>query len=78
MSPKLRLRQRLHVLMNMVMAFVIMILLAQLWLFTVTLDAMETRSASSTVVLSALFCSFLASAAVWWLIGFFLKAEANH
>ena len=62
----------------MVMAFVIMILLAQLWLFTVTLDAMETRGASAQVAVAALLCSFMGCAAVWSLIGFFLRAEENQ
>jgi hypothetical protein len=59
----------------MVMAFVVIILLAQLWLFTVTLDAMETRGASSQVAITALVCSFFGSAAVWGLIRLFVKAE---
>jgi len=50
------------------MAFVVMILLAQLWLFTVTLDAMESRGASMTVAIAALFFSFLGCAGVWALI----------
>jgi hypothetical protein len=75
MSPKVRLRQRLRVVLNMVMAFVVMILLAQLWLFTVTLDAMETRGASVQVAIAALFCSLVGCAAVWVLIRFFLKSE---
>ena len=78
MSPKLRLRQRIRVLMHMVMAFVIMILLAQLWLFTVTLDAMETRGASPQVVIAALVCSFMGCAAVWGLIRLFLRADENQ
>jgi len=75
MSPKVRLRQRMNVLMHMVMAFVVMILLAQLWLFTVTLDAMETRGASPQVTFAALFFSFIGCATVWALIRLFLKAE---
>jgi hypothetical protein len=59
----------------MVMAFAVMILLAQLWLFTVTLDVMETRSASPQGAIAALFCSFMGCVAVWTLIRFFLKAE---
>ena len=78
MSPKLRLRQRMRVVMHMVMAFVIMILLAQLWLFTVTLDAMETRGASPQTAIAALICSFMGCAAVWALIRFFLRAEDNQ
>ena len=75
MSPKLRLRQRMHVVLQMVMAFIIMILLAQLWLFTATLDAMENREASLGVTVVALMCSLLGSAAVWALIRLFLRAE---
>ena len=56
MSPRVRLRQRMSVVLHMVMAFVIMILLAQLWLFTVTLEAMETGEASTNVVIAALVC----------------------
>lgn len=75
MSPKVRLRHRIGVVLHMVMAFVIMILLAQLWLFTVTLDAMESRGASTHVAVAALICSFMGCAAVWALIRFFLRAE---
>ena len=78
MSPKARLRQRFNVVLHMVMAFVVMILLAQLWLFTVTLDAMETRGAAPQVAVAALVCSFMGCAAVWALIRFFLKAEASQ
>jgi formate/nitrite transporter FocA (FNT family) len=73
MSPKLRLRQRMRVVLHMVMAFVVMILLAQLWLFTVTIEAMETRSSSPQVVIAALVCSFIGCVAVWTLMGFFLR-----
>ena len=48
MSPKVRLRQRIRVVLNMVMAFVVMILLAQLWLFTVTLFVAKLRPMMST------------------------------
>lgn len=78
MSPKVRLRQRIRVVLHMVMAFVTMILLAQLWLFTVTLDAMETRGAPSQTAIAALICSSLGCAAVWALIRFFLRAESNQ
>lgn len=56
MSPKVRLRQRARVVLHMVMGFVIMILFAQLWLFTVTLDAMENPDASMTILIVALVC----------------------
>jgi hypothetical protein len=58
----------MRVVLHMVMAFVMMILLAQLWLFTVTLDAMESRGASLNVAIAALIFSFLGCAAVWALI----------
>ena len=78
MSPRIRLRQRVRVVLHMVMAFVVMILLAQLWLFTVTLDAMENRQASTTVAIVALICSFIGCGAVWAMIRLFLRAEDNQ
>ena len=78
MSPKVRLRQRLRVLMQMVTAFVVMILLAQLWLFTVTLDAMENHTASSLVAVTAMICSFVCCAAACGLIRLFLQAESRQ
>ena len=71
MSPKVRLRQRMRVIMNMVTAFVVMILLTQLWLFTVALDAAPKTATA------ALVCSLAGLAAVFALIRFFLKAELN-
>ena len=68
-------RNRLKVVLHLVMAFVIMILLAQLWLFTVTLEAMANNQVSAQVAIAALICSLLGSAAVWTLIRFFLRAE---
>ena len=73
MSPKVRLRQRMHVVLSMVMAFVAVILLAQLWLFTVTLEAVEARGASSQVVIAALVCSLAGCTAVWALIKYLLR-----
>lgn len=78
MSPRIRLRQRVQVVLHMVMAFVVMILLAQLWLFTVTLDAMENRQASTTVAIVALIFSFIGCGAVWAMIRLFLRAEENQ
>ena len=75
MSPKIRLRHRLGIVLHMVMAFVIMLLLAQLWLFTVALEAMQSRNVSIQVAVAALICSFIGSAAIWALIGFFLRTE---
>jgi hypothetical protein len=63
----------MRVVLHMVMAFVLMILLAQLWLFTVTLDAMEARGASAGIAAAALVCSFIGCTAVWGLIRFFLR-----
>ena len=70
-------RKQLRVVLHLVVAFVIMILLAQLWLFTVTLEAMENREASAEVAVAALICSLVGMAAVWSLIRFFLRAEDN-
>ena len=78
MSPKVRLRQRVRVVLHMVMGFAIMILLAQLWLFTVTLDAMENRHASMTVLVVALVCSLLGCGAIWAMLRLFLRAEENQ
>lgn len=78
MSPKVRLRQRMRVVLHMVMGFVIMILFAQLWLFTVTLDAMENQDTSVKVVLVALICSLVGCGAVWALLRLFLRAEENQ
>jgi hypothetical protein len=78
MTPKVRLRQRMQVVLHMVMAFVVAILMAQLWLFTVTLEAMESHAASLSIVSAALACSVLGCATVWALIRFFLRAEAQQ
>jgi len=78
MTPKIRLRQRMQVVLHMVMAFVVAILLAQLWLFTVTLEAMESHDASLSIIAAALVCSMLGCAAIWGLIRFFLRAEAQQ
>lgn len=71
MSPKVRLRQRMRVLLNMVMAFVVMILLTQLWLFTVALDA------APKIAGSAIVFSLAGLMAVFGLIRFFLKTEIS-
>ena len=78
MSPKGRLRQRVRVVLHMVMGFVIMILFAQLWLFTVTLDAMENRHTSMTVAIVALVCSLVGCGIVWAMLRLFLRAEENQ
>ena len=78
MSPTTRMRRRITVVLHMVMAFTVMILLAQLWLFTVALDAMQSREASAAVVVAALVVSLLGFAAVYILIRYFLRAEEQH
>ena len=75
MSPNRRVRDRMTVVLHMAMTFIITILLAQLWLFTVALEAMETEEASLGVVAAALAVSTVACGGVWWLIQVFLKAE---
>ena len=59
----------MRVILNMVTAFVVMILLAQLWLFTVAVDA------APRIAAAALVCSLAGLAAVFALIRFFFKAE---
>jgi F0F1-type ATP synthase membrane subunit b/b' len=78
MSPKVRLQRRIGVMLHMAMAFIIMILLAQLWLFTVTLDAMESREASMQVAIAALLFSLFGCGAVWGVIRLFLRAEEHQ
>jgi hypothetical protein len=78
MSPKVRKRHRISVVLHMVMAFIVTILLAQLWLFTAALDAMESREAPAAVTIAALICSLLGCAAIWALIRFFLRAEEHN
>ena len=78
MSPKARLRRRMTIVLNMVTGFVIAILLAQLWLFTVTLDSMQNEQASIEVAAAAFICSAVGFATVWALIRYFLRAEARQ
>jgi hypothetical protein len=61
----------MRVILNMVTAFVVMILLTQLWLFSVAVDA------APKIAAAALLCSFAGLAAVFALIRFFLKAELS-
>jgi formate/nitrite transporter FocA (FNT family) len=75
MSPQVQVRNRMNVVLQMVMAIIAAILLAQLWLFTVTLDAMENHAVSMNVAIAAVVCSVLACAAIWMLIRFFLRTE---
>jgi hypothetical protein len=65
----------MNVVLQMVTAIIASILLAQLWLFTVTLDAMENHAVSMNVAIAAVVCSLLACAAIWILIRFFLRTE---
>lgn len=78
MSPTTRMRSRITVVLHMVMAFTVTILLAQLWLFTVALDAMESHEASPAIVVAALVFSLLGSSAIYILIRYFLRAEEHH
>jgi hypothetical protein len=75
MSPQRYVRHRLNVVLQMVTALIAAILLAQLWLFTVTLDAMENHAVSMNVAIAAVVCSLLACASIWMLIRFFLRTE---
>ena len=75
MSPRIRVRHRLNVLLQMVTALTTAILLGQLWLFTVTLDAMENGATPITVGAAAALCSLLACGSIWMLIRFFLRTE---
>jgi hypothetical protein len=78
MSPQIRVRDRMNVILQMVMAIIAAILLAQLWLFTVTLDAMENHAVSMNVAIAAVVCSLLACASIWMLIRFFLRTEQTE
>jgi hypothetical protein len=61
-------RNRQKIVLQMVMTLVSMILLAQLWLFTVALDSIENTQAAVHVAIAALVCSFVGCAGVWLLI----------
>jgi hypothetical protein len=78
MSPQVRVRHRMNVVLQMVMTLIAAILLAQLWLFTVTLDAMENHAVSMNVAIAAVVCSLLACASIWMLIRFFLRTEQTQ
>ena len=73
-----RMRNRMSVVLHMVNAFVVAILLAQLWLFTVTLETMESQTASMRSAVTALVCSVVACTTVLMLLRFFLRAEARQ
>ena len=78
MNPQFRVRHRMSVILQMVMALITAILLGQLWLFTVTLDAMENHAVSMNVAIAAAVCSLVACASIWMLIRFFLRAEQTQ
>ncbi len=70
--------KRAQVVLHMVMTFVIAIVLAQLWLFTVALDAMANPQASMQVGLAAGICSLIGCAAVWMLIVMLAQTETRR
>jgi len=78
MSPERHLRQRTSIVLHMVMAFVVMILLAQLWFFTVVLETMETHGKSDTVELAAILCSLMGCGVVWILIRYYMRMEKSQ
>lgn len=75
MNPQIHRQRRMNVVLQMVTALVTALLLCQLWLFTVTLDAMQNAATSATVALAATVCSLVACGAVWVLIRFFVITE---
>ena len=77
MRPEDRLRHRLNIILQMVTALTAAILLGQLWLFTVTLDAMENRAVSMNVPMAATVFSLLGCVSVWVLIRYFLRLDDN-
>jgi hypothetical protein len=78
MNAKARIRDRMNVALQMIMAFIAAILLVQLWLFTVALDAMENGSVPLTVSAATILCSLVACVATWMLIRLFLNTEQNE
>jgi cytochrome bd-type quinol oxidase subunit 2 len=78
MNPATQQRRRMNVVLQMVTALITAILLGQLWLFTVTLDAMENPAASMSVAVAAAICSIVAFGSVWVLIQFFLNTEQTE
>ena len=78
MSPKVRIRHRLNVVLQMVTALITAILLGQLWLFTITLETMENGAMPSTVAGAAAACSIVACGTIWMLIQFFLRMEQSQ
>ena len=78
MSAKVRVRHRLNVVLQMVMALITAILLGQLWLFTISLEAMDNRAVSPKVAGAAAVCSLVACGSIWILIRFFLRMEQSQ
>lgn len=71
-------RKSMNVVLQMVMTLIIAILLGQLWLFTVTLEVMETSTAPIAVTAAAVACSLIGCGSVWMLIRFFLRTERSE
>jgi hypothetical protein len=78
MNLMVRVRHKLNVVLQMVTALIVAILLGQLWLFTVTLEAMENGAVPITVATAAAACSVLGCASIWMLIRFFLRMEHSE
>jgi len=78
MSLGMRVRDRMNVILQMVTTLIAAILLGQLWLFSIALDAMENRTVSMRVAIVAASISMLACIAIWMLIRFFLRREQNE
>ena len=78
MNPSIQRRRGMNVVLQMVTALITAILLGQLWLFTVTLDAMENPASSMSIAIAAAVCSILACGSVWVLIRFFLNTEQTE
>jgi cytochrome bd-type quinol oxidase subunit 2 len=78
MKPGIQQRRRMNVVLQMVTGLITAILLGQLWLFTVTLEAMENPAASMSVAVAAAVCSILACGSVWVLIRLFLNTEQTE
>ena len=77
MSRRLSMRHRMSVLLHMATAFIIIILLAQLWLFTVIVDGIRAVE-TPTIAVFVLACSLVACLAVCGLIRLFLRAEGQR
>jgi len=64
-----------NVILYMVMAFIVCILLGQLWLFTEAVEGVHAPDSTITLVTAAV--SGLGCGVVWVLIRYFLNAEAQ-